>query len=279
MSESSWDQEILRILGEQTIRGVLTLSIKEILKEIKNSQVKNRVIDFLKTRHISDFKDIHVVDLRSNSKLYTLLQNEIYKKYVRVDEGNGLVFLDRSADPLVNTYKGDIDLDDFAFIKSILEQISKGYAFGKFIEISKKLKPPNQDPQKWTGDIVKQGEEFSIRFKDLNSRITELLEFRVKVRDFQNTVDRIIKDYSNLMRDMIGFCLKVIKESNDRTILDQGIFVFSLYDYGVMSVYKLSVKWHIDVEPPFIHTADFISIIVSFSDKKDSAKVHQASSS
>jgi hypothetical protein len=31
----------------------------------------------------------------------------------------------------------------------------------------------------------------------------------------------------------------------------QEIFVFSIYDYGVMSVYKLSVKWHIDVEPSF----------------------------
>jgi hypothetical protein len=163
----------------------------------------------------------------------------------------------------VETYKGDIGFDAFLFIKKILEQIAKGYAFGKFIEIARELKPPNQDPQSWTTDIVSQGKDFSTTINDLDNRITELIEFRVKVRDFQDTVSKIINDYSNLMRDVIMFCLKVLKQSRDKNLLDQAIFVFSLYYEGVSYVYRLSTRWQVDIEPPFLHTADFISMVIS----------------
>jgi hypothetical protein len=263
MTDSSWDQEILRILGEQAFRGIVTMSIREILNQIKSSQIKRRVTDLLETKGIGNVKDIVAVNLRLNPGLYALFQNETYEKYVRVDEGNGLVFLDKSANPLVSSYRGDIGLDGFLFIKTILEQIANHYAFGKFIEIAKDLKPPNQNPQKWTGDIVREGEKFSVESRRLIDRITELIEFRVRVRDFKDTIDRIINDYSNLLRDMTMFCSKVLKESEDRNLLDQAIFVFSLYRDAASSVYGLSVKWKIDVEPPFTHTADFISIIIS----------------
>jgi hypothetical protein len=73
MSNSSWDEVVLRILGEQALRGILTLSVKEILNEIRNSQIKQQIVDFLKTKSIGNYKDIIAVDLRSNPNLYTLL--------------------------------------------------------------------------------------------------------------------------------------------------------------------------------------------------------------
>jgi hypothetical protein len=90
----SWDQEVIRILGQQALKGVITVTVKEILKQVKSSQIKQRLVDFLKSQGLNNYGELIAVDLRSNPRLYSLLQNDAYEKYVRVDEGTGIVFLD-----------------------------------------------------------------------------------------------------------------------------------------------------------------------------------------
>ena len=132
----NWDQEILHVLEDQALRGIISMTVKEILIHVNNSKLKLRIVDFLKSRGLNDHGDLIAVNLRLNPRLYVILQNNMYEEYVRVDEGNGLVFLDKSAKGLVENLRDEITLDDFRFLKIILAQISSGYAFPKFIEIA-----------------------------------------------------------------------------------------------------------------------------------------------
>jgi hypothetical protein len=83
---------------------------------------------------------------------------------------------------------------------------------------------------------VKQGEDFSQKFKEVNRLITDLTEFNVRVKEFQDRLKRIIEDYSNLIRDMIDFCVRVIDQ--DKNTLNQAIFLFTLYLEAASSLFS-----------------------------------------
>ena len=51
----SWDQEVIRILGQQALKGVNTVTVKEILKQVKSSQIKQRLVDFLKSQGLNNY--------------------------------------------------------------------------------------------------------------------------------------------------------------------------------------------------------------------------------
>jgi hypothetical protein len=163
-----WNQLVLHVLEEQAIGGIISMTIKEILAHIDDPQIRQRIINFLKSRGLKQ-GELIAVDLRQNPRLYVILQGDIYAQYVQVDEGNGLIFLNKSAKSLVESQGEEKVIDNFSFLKEILDQIASSYAFPKFIEITRQLKPPNQDAQKWTANIVKQGADFSQRFKETSN--------------------------------------------------------------------------------------------------------------
>jgi hypothetical protein len=132
-----------------------------------------------------------------------------------------------------------------------------------FVDIAAELKPSEQNGSQWTKWVVTEGNRCKAQIDGLKARLTEFTEFKVAVKTFYGTLREIIVDYANFMRNMIKFCAKVVEEGKDQNTYNQAMLVFVQYLEGARYVYGQSVKWNMEVEPPFSDTAYFISRVIS----------------
>jgi hypothetical protein len=139
------NQEILKILAEWASQ----MAIKELLKKVYDDKMKQKIDDYLKHHNIS--KDQIAVSLKENPGLYTVLHDKnAYEKYVRLDEGHGLVILDPSAGELVKMYARD---DSFYEVKLMKDAITRYFGNNdvgivQVIENASKKRSKNIDPTK-----------------------------------------------------------------------------------------------------------------------------------
>ena len=85
------------------------------------------------------------------------------------------------------------------------------------------------------------------------------------VSEFDNKLRRAIKDYSDIIRDIILFSRRVLDTISEPETNKSVVFVFTLCLQAANEVYACAIKWDIDVEPPHSYISGLLSKIISAS--------------
>jgi hypothetical protein len=266
-------QELLKIVTENALKQVSQMVIKELLKKLSDDDIKKKIKDYLKHKKIEE--DQIVASLKESPGLYTVFQDKnVYSKYVRLDEGNGLVILESSAEELITRYGRDDSFYEFNLMKYALTTLFGNSNLGITQVIENAFqKKPKMDATKWSNYLGKEGEKYKAEIHKVIDQLNEICECKVKIIEFQNRVQQTIKDCSIFVKNTAELCSQIIQETglegfeNKNTFestshLSNAMVIYSIYLNAADQVVRLSIKMNVSLDPPSVYIGKFLSNIL-----------------
>lgn len=265
------NQEILKILAEWASQ----MAIKELLKKVYDDKMKQKIDDYLKHHNIS--KDQIAVSLKENPGLYTVLHDKnAYEKYVRLDEGHGLVILDPSAGELVKMYARD---DSFYEVKLMKDAITRYFGNNdvgivQVIENASKKRSKNIDPTKWSNRLEREGERYKGQINDIKHKLNSMWECKVKVIEFEYWLQIAITDCSIFPNNTTDLCTEIVEQTglegfhfenslSSENLLNHAMIVYEMCSHAADQITRLSVKSNTSIDSPYEYIGIFLSKILS----------------
>ena len=194
--------------------------------------------------------------------------------YVRLDEGNGLVILESSADELIKRYGRDDSFYEFNLIKYTLTTLFGNSNLGitQVIENASR-KESKMNTTEWSNYLGKEGEKYKTEIHKIRDQLNQISECKVKVIEFQDRVERTIKDCSIFVKNTAELCSQIIQETglegfeNKSTFdstnpLRNAMVIYSMHLNAADQIIRLSIKMNISLDPPSVYIGRFLSNIL-----------------
>lgn len=266
MSEVALAQILLPLMTEAVTKAVVSVGLKELLGRIHGKNDRTKIETRLRKQG-KKADDLIVINLRVNPALYALLQKEEYAKYIVIDDGDGIVIVDKELKDLVEGYRSNLSFDELKLTQNILKNLvgkNSGSSLMQALEYSKKQQPGQGiDAQDWTAQIVTAKEKITAKYESVNRCLDDIVECKVKVSDFRETMYEAVSGCRTLLYETASISSKILNTLELKGFAFGSLaavnasIVFTLYSEAAVILDLVATKWNSNIQSLFYSTAEF----------------------
>jgi hypothetical protein len=254
------------VLIKEAIREVAGITVKEVLRKISDNSRKGKLKAFFQNMRVSE--DNIVVDLKKNPGLYTALSSQgLYREAIVQEGDNGILIVNSQAQELIKTYGRDENFFEYDLLRKSLDDVFNNPSWGILDILNKasKLEPGSIDRTAWTAKLATEAEKYRNRKSELSGKFEKLGEGKVRLSEFDDFIDLLLRDTYILLKDGTESCRMVLEQTGLSAFSDRK---YPFITYSMLINSAMVIEHEIPHDPLFLETGAFLSVLIDVSSQR-----------